>query len=214
MSTLHSKIKMALLLLGMSLAFTGCGGGGGTTTTTPDATASFKIDTISNASIAENSIYTSVTPAITGDTPIGVITYSLAGTDADVFEINSTTGVLTMAAQDFETPADANTDNVYELNVTASDADDNTATTTWTVTVTDVKETASFTIDTISNASIAENSIYTSVRPAITGTPIGAITYSLAGTDADVFEINSTTGVLTMAEKNVETPADANKDNV
>ena len=58
------------------------------------------------------------------------------------FAIDDTTGqLMTMAALDYEAPADADTDNAYEVTVTASDgnaADD--ATIAVTITVTDVDE--------------------------------------------------------------------------
>ena len=53
-----------------------------------------------------------------GDT----ITWSLGGTDAGDFTIGKTSGVLTFnTVPDFEDPQDANTDNVYEVNVIATD---------------------------------------------------------------------------------------------
>ena len=53
-----------------------------------------------------------------GDT----LTYTLGGTDMASFAIDDTTGqLMTMAALDYEAPADADTDNAYEVTVTASD---------------------------------------------------------------------------------------------
>ena len=75
------------------------------------------------------------------------LTYTLGGTDASHFAIDSATGQLSVgsAALDYGNPADANTDNDYELTVTASDgvaADDNGGSDTIPVTVT-VTPTAS-----------------------------------------------------------------------
>ena len=74
------------------------------------------------------------TDADDGDT----LTYTLGGTDMASFDINDATGqLMTMAALDFEDPADADTDNAYEVTVTASDgntADDVTIAVTITVT--------------------------------------------------------------------------------
>ena len=47
-----------------------------------------------------------------------------------------------MIARDYESPADANTDNVYEVTLVATDDDGNTASEAFTVTVTDVVEAA------------------------------------------------------------------------
>jgi hypothetical protein len=70
----------------------------------------------------------------------------LGGDDAAGFSINSTTGVITMIARDFESPADADTDNAYEVTIIVTDSDNNTDSETQTVTVTDVfdSETLSF----------------------------------------------------------------------
>ncbi|RWB92768.1 MAG: hypothetical protein EOQ57_35760, partial [Mesorhizobium sp.] len=53
---------------------------------------------------------------------LGALTYALSGTDAALFNINATTGEVTFkAAPNFEAPADADANNVYDLVVTASD---------------------------------------------------------------------------------------------
>ncbi len=185
------------------------------TVTDVQETVSLTINPISNASVAENTDYTSVTPSITG-TPIGSVTYSIAGgSDAGAFSIDETTGVVTMIARDYESPADSNTDNIYELIIRATDSDENSDEEDWIVTVTDVQETVSLTINPISNASVAENTDYTSVTPSITGTPIGSVTYSIAGgSDAGAFSIDETTGVVTMIARDYESPVDSNTDNI
>jgi hypothetical protein len=176
-------------------------------------TATLTIDAIADATVDENTVYTGVTPAITG-TPIGSVTYSLGGTDAGLFTINASSGIVSMIARDFELPADAGANNVYDLSITATDADGNTDSEAWTVTVQDVVETASFTIDAIADTTIDENAIYTGVTPAITGAPIGAVTYTLGGTDAGLFAINGTTGVVSMVVRDFESPVDAGGNNV
>ena len=76
------------------------------------------------------------TDADAGDT----LTYTLGGADMASFDIDGATGqLMTKAALDYEAPADADTDNAYEVTVTASDG--NTAadaTIAVTITVTDV----------------------------------------------------------------------------
>ena len=85
-------------------------------------TVSFTINAIGDATVDENIAYTSVTPNITGS-PIGTVTYILGGTDAAAFTINAGTGEVSMIARDYEAPADANTDNIYEVEITATDDD-------------------------------------------------------------------------------------------
>ena len=66
-------------------------------------------------------------------------TWVLSGTDADDFRL-SNSGVLSFrTSPNFESPADANRDNVYEVTVTANDGT-NTVMRDVTVTVTDVEE--------------------------------------------------------------------------
>ena len=78
--------------------------------------------------------------AATDDDAGDTLTYTLGGADAASFDIEDTTGqLMTKAALDYEAPADADTDNAYEVTVTASDgntADD--ATIAVTITVTDM----------------------------------------------------------------------------
>ncbi|WP_089665701.1 gliding motility-associated C-terminal domain-containing protein [Gramella sp. MAR_2010_147] len=176
--------------------------------------ADFTIDAIGDATVNENSAYTGPTPSLSGDAPVGSVTYTITGADAALFEVNEDTGVVTMTEKDFENPADANSDNVYEITLVATDSDGNTDAEAWSVTVENVAEAVSFSIDPIADASIAENSAYTSETPSITGGPIGSVTYSLSGDDADDFTINASTGVVSMVARDFESPVDADTDNV
>jgi gliding motility-associated-like protein len=176
-------------------------------------TATFSIDAIADVTIDENTAYTSVTPNITGS-PIGNVTYTIGGTDAADFIIDANTGVVSMVARDYENPVDDDTDNVYEVSITATDDDGNTATESWTVTINNLSESSSFTINAIADVVIDENTSYTSVTPNITGTPVGSVTYSLGGTDAADFTIDAATGVVSMVGRDYENPTDENTDNV
>ncbi len=97
--------------------------------------AAFTIAPIADVTLQENTIYTSVTPVLSGDDPKGTVTWTLGGTDAEDFSVDGSTGVVTMIARDFEAPADANADNVYEVSIT--DSEHNSSETSWTVTVKD-----------------------------------------------------------------------------
>jgi hypothetical protein len=70
------------------------------------------------------------------------ITYSISGgADATKFSINATTGKLTFkTAPDFESPGDANQDNIYEVQIKATDAGGASSTQDMRVTVKDVSE--------------------------------------------------------------------------
>lgn len=87
------------------------------------------------------------------------ISYSISGgADAGKFNIDSATGKLTFkAAPDFEAPGDANTDNVYEVQVKAADAGGASSTQDMRVTVTDVSENAPPQITSAATVSVKEN---------------------------------------------------------
>ncbi|WP_201293748.1 beta strand repeat-containing protein, partial [Tenacibaculum maritimum] len=165
-----------------------------------------------NVNTPENTAIT-VTPVLTG-TPIGAVTYGITGgADQGLFTIDPVTGAVTLAGQDFENPADANGDNVYEVEVTVTDADGNTDPAIIKVTVTDVVETSDLAIGD-ENVNTPENTAIT-VTPVLTGTPIGAVTYGITGgADQGLFTIDPATGAVTLAGQDFENPADANGDNV
>ena len=56
-----------------------------------------------------------------GDT----VTFALSGTDSDLFDLNSTTGILRfLIPPDYENPADADLNHAYDLEITISDGID------------------------------------------------------------------------------------------
>ena len=71
-------------------------------------------------SVSEN---TTAVGTFAGEDPDGdTLTYSLEGTDSDLFNINTSTGEVVFAsAPDFETPLDSDGDNAYEITVVATD---------------------------------------------------------------------------------------------
>ena len=137
------------------------------------------------------------------------LTYSLDGTDADSFSINSTNGqVRTKAALDYETKSS------YSVTITVSDGNDGSDMIAVTITVTDVEERLTnsapeFTDGESVSLSVAENTgSGVNIGDAISATDADAdtLTYSLDGTDADSFSINSTNGqVRTNASLDYET---------
>jgi hypothetical protein len=102
--------------------------------------ASFKINLIAVASVAEKDAFTSPTPTLTGAPRVGVVTWAIGGKDASMFTISATTGVISMSKRDYENPLDEDINNVYEVTIIATDSDKNTASKDLKVTVTDVHE--------------------------------------------------------------------------
>ncbi len=93
----------------------GGGGGGGYGNNPPSITNS-----TSMYSVVENQTGAFL---VTASDPDGdTITFSItSGADSSLFSVNTTGSVTFNTAPDFEIPGDANTDNTYELTVTASD---------------------------------------------------------------------------------------------
>ena len=143
----------------------------------------------------------------------GDLTWSLAGTDAEDFAI-SDGGVLTFAsAPDFDNPTDANTDNVYQVTVTASDGG---LTGTLEVTVTVIEVPDADDPPALSGPTVidyGENGTHDVGIFTVVNRPADAITsWSLTGTDAGDFSISSA-GVLRFASApDFENPTD-NGDN-
>ena len=146
-----------------------------------------------------------------GDSPF----YSIAGgADAARFVIDEETGALAFAdSPDFEAPADADGDNVYEVVVAASDgafADQQTI----FVTVGNLNEGVRFDSPTLALA-VDENGTAAGavLATAEAGLSVG---YAIAGgADAHLFAIDEATGALSLVEApDFEAPLDADGDNV
>ena len=85
------------------------------------------ISAYEDGAVRSGAEWTSGTPTESGN-PDGHVTWTLEGNDGGEFTIDNDTGVVTLPAQSFESPADHNTDNVYEAIVRATDEDGNSDT--------------------------------------------------------------------------------------
>lgn len=94
---------------------------------------------LTTANSAENTTSTGYT-AVATDT--NAIAYSLTGgADVAKFSINSATGVLSFqTAPDFESPSDADSNNTYLVEISATDSQINSTPIVVTISVTDVNE--------------------------------------------------------------------------
>lgn len=113
-----------------------------TNTPTPAANNNDPVLTVTSVSVGENipTTATVLQATATDLDPGTTFTYSLSGTDAAKFTINSSTGVLRfVTSPDFEVPNDAGTNSVYDITITVSDngSPPRTASSSITVTVTD-----------------------------------------------------------------------------
>jgi hypothetical protein len=164
----------------------------------------------SSISISEN------TTSVHTFTANELVTWSKSGTDGSFFSI-SAGGVVTITSRDFESPADSGGDNTYVVIVTATDAALNTTNQTVTITITNVNEAPTISINS-SNATHAitqaENSTSVVTYTATDVDAGASLLFSISGTDAADFAINSSSGVLTFASSpDFEAPADSDVNN-
>ncbi len=167
------------------------------------------------ANFAENR--TGVAYQATGADPEGsTLNWALGGTDANLFNINAANGAVSFkAAPNFEAPTDSGGNNVYGITVTASDGALSSAARAVAITVTNVNE-APPSVTSPATANVAENG--TGMAYQATGSdPDGGTTLSwtLGGTDANLFSINATSGTVTFkTAPNFEAPTDNGGNNV
>ncbi len=158
--------------------------------------------TTASINVAENTTAVTTVTATDADTR-QTLTYSISGgADAAKFAINSSTGALSfITAPDYEAPTDSGGNNVYDVMVQVSDGNGRTDTQTIAVTVTNANETP--TDLSLSANTVAEN--------AANGTVVGTVntadpdrgdtqTYTLIDTAGGRFAIDSSTGVITVAD--------------
>lgn len=166
------------------------------------------------ANVAENTTgvaYTAVATDGDGDS----VTYSIVG-GADVadFSIDAATGEVSfVSAPDFESPDDADSDNVYDLVIRASDGSQTTDLTV-ALTVTDQVETGAPTFQSAAAGNVSESQTSAYVIRAVDAEG-DTITYSISGTDAALFAVDSETGEVSfLTAPDFESPADSGGNNI
>ena len=167
------------------------------------------------ANFSENgtgTVYTAISTDEDGDT----VYYSLVGgADQTLFNLDSSSGELTFkTSPDYESPADSGGDNVYNVQIDASDGNGGTASQNVAITVANVNDVPSFTSGTTANFS--ENgtgTVYTAISTDEDG---DTVYYSLVGgADQTLFNLDSSSGELTFkTSPDYESPADSGGDNV
>ena len=171
-----------------------------TGTTVTNAAPVFTEGTSTSRTVAENTAADTNIGAAVGatDADNNTLTYTLGGTDAATFDIDSTSGQLkTKDTLDYETK------NTYSVTITVSDGS-LTDTINVTINVTDIVETIPnrapvFTEGETTTRAVAENTIAdTNIGAAVGATDAdnNTLTYTLGGTDAATFDIDSTNGQL------------------
>jgi serralysin len=145
------------------------------------------------------------------------LTYSIiGGADAGLFNINAATGELNfVTAPDYEIPADAGLDNIYNLTVQASDGE-KTVAQEMSITVAPTNDNTPV-ITSTKNISVAEKTTTVATITAMDADlPAQALSYVITGgADASDFSIDKNTGTLTfITAPDYELPADSGMDNI
>jgi len=161
----------------------------------PTITSATTAPTINENSGAGQLIYTA-TSTDTDDIANGSTTYSLSRTDALLFNINSTTGEVTLTANpDYETKPS------YSFTVIATDQANNASEQAVTLAINNLDESAP-TITTGTTGSVNENSATSTVIYTLNATDTADISsgviYSLSGADEVLLDLNTATGEVTL----------------
>ncbi|MCO6413443.1 MAG: tandem-95 repeat protein, partial [Thiogranum sp.] len=153
----------------------------------------------------ENS--TAVTTVTANDADSDPLVYSVSGgTDAALFSINSATGELSfIAAPDFELPGDSDSNNVYEVEVSADDGNGGVDTLQISVEIADVNDNAPG-IETGLTFAVPEDAANGVSPGAATATDVDTVGslqnwQIVSGNGAGVFAINESTGEITVTDR-------------
>ena len=136
---------------------------------------------------------------------------TLAGADADDFTLSSSGALAFAATPNFEAPADAGTDNVYNITATITDGT-NTSTQAVIVTVTDTNDNSPV-FTSASSLTVVEGSLLAGTITASDADENTSVSFSLSGTDSNNFTL-SNSGILNfVVTPDFENPADADTGN-
>ncbi len=162
-----------------------------------------------------------VTTAVATDADAGqTVTFTLSGADAGLFSITPAGELTFNTAPDFEMPTDMETDNVYEVTITATDGQSTpmTAMQVLTITVTDVNDNVPvFANGATATVAYAENATTEVTTVLATDEDAGqTVTFTLSGggADAGLFTITLAGELAFNTAPDFEIPTDMGADNV
>ncbi len=166
------------------------------------------------ASVAEGQTTVMTLTATDADLPAQTLSYGIvAGGDGSQFQINIDGLLSFKTPPDFEHPTDADGNNIYEIQVRASDGHGGSVIEDLAITVTNVNEAPVF--NSPSTFNVAEN--VTSVGTAVAiDVDVGqTVSYSLSGGDDQAqFSITNAGALTFITAPNFEIPTDADTDHV
>lgn len=142
----------------------------------------------SNATASVNEDQTAAITLSASDTDNDTLTYSISGTDSASLDVNSSTGVVT-----FKTAPDFETKSTYTFTATVSDGT-SSATQAVTISINNLNDNAP-TITSSATASVNENQT-AAITLTASDDDNDTLSYSISGTDAASFAVDSSTGVV------------------
>ena len=166
-------------------------------------------------SIAENEGLPNAVYTATDPEGLNVARWSVGGRDGGDFFITQGGTLYFRSPPDYESPADSDRDNVYEVTIQPSDGRNNGAYPV-TVTVTNVNEAPTITTTSRTAFSQPENRSSTLYTFRATDPEGGTVTWLAAGPDGSLFIIDEG-GRFSFREENppdFDNPGDVGKDNV
>ena len=170
-------------------------------------------------SVRENTPVTQVLATYTARDPerpgVKITRWSTAGRDGEDFVINVLGQLRFRNPPDYERPADSNRDNVYEVEIRASDGrNTGTLEEVQRVTVTGVDEAPTITTTSRTAFSQPEGRTSTLYTFRATDPEGGDVSWGLSGTDSSAFTMSETGALSFTNPPDYEQPADSGRNNV
>ena len=176
---------------------------------TSEASTAHAISTLT----LETLIYTAAATDADAD---DVLTYTLSGIDADQFSLDSASGELYFTTlPSLDNPLDNDGDNIYDLQITVSDAAANSTSFTLEVTIADdIGKAPVFSVSSPVSVDFPENSTALAFDANATDPDGDTITYTIGAADVDLFTIDAANGELSFnTPPDYETPLSSTGDN-
>ena len=170
-------------------------------------------------SVPENHSVTRVLATYTARDPerpgVTITQWSTAGRDGGDFVINALGQLMFRNPPDYERPADSDRDNVYEVEIRASDGrNTGTLEEVQRVTVTDVNEAPIITTTSRTAFTQPEDRTSTLYTFRATDPEGGDVSWGLSGTDSSAFTMSETGALSFTNPPDYEQPADSGRDNM
>lgn len=158
---------------------------------------------LASTTVPENTTWTSRTPREASGRAHGSLIWTKEGVDEAQFSVDPATGVLSMAAQDYENPADADGNNSYEVSVRVTDVESNSVALPLTVTVTGVNEAPAAVgkLAPLTTLRVEDSAQDVDVSGAFSDSEGDALTYAAKSADTSVATVTVSGSTVTVTAK-------------